>query len=93
MLRPTVSRPVSLGVEPHLGPKTTFLFLLVAVLLMWAPSDERTGLSFTTVRISSSCHLYLHVYLSAVYVLSCHRVQFLVDTTYCLQFDKTDDSR
>jgi hypothetical protein len=27
MLRPTVSRPVCLGVKPHLGPKTRFLLL------------------------------------------------------------------
>jgi hypothetical protein len=27
MLLPTVSRPVSLGVKPHLGPKTRFLLL------------------------------------------------------------------
>jgi hypothetical protein len=26
-LRPTVNRPVSLGVKPHLGPKTRFLLL------------------------------------------------------------------
>jgi hypothetical protein len=48
MLRPTVSRPVCLGVQPHLGPKTRFLLLSVASLLMWgALSDERTGLWFT----------------------------------------------
>jgi hypothetical protein len=46
-LRPTVSRPVSPGMQPHLGPKTTFLLLSIAVLSTWgALSDERTGLQF-----------------------------------------------
>jgi hypothetical protein len=31
MLRPTVSRPASLGVKPHLGPKTTFFFCQLRV--------------------------------------------------------------
>jgi hypothetical protein len=32
---------------------------------MWsALSDERTGLSFTSVKISSTCHLYLEFYMS-----------------------------
>jgi hypothetical protein len=35
-LRPTVNRPVYLGVKPHLGPKTRFLLLSVAGLMMWA---------------------------------------------------------
>jgi hypothetical protein len=44
MLRPTFSRPVCLGVKPHLEPKTRFLLML----LMWgAISDDRMGLSFT----------------------------------------------
>jgi hypothetical protein len=45
MLRPTVSRPVRLGVKPHLGPKNKFYYCqTVAGLFI---SDERTGLSFT----------------------------------------------
>jgi hypothetical protein len=49
ILLPTVSRPVCLGVKPHLGHKTRFLLLSdIAGLFMWgALSDERTGLSFT----------------------------------------------
>jgi hypothetical protein len=44
-LRPTVSRPVYLGVTPHLGLKTRLLLLSVAVLSVWGVfSDERTGL-------------------------------------------------
>jgi hypothetical protein len=45
---PTHRWPVCLGVKPHLGLMTRFLFLSVAGLLMWgALSDERMGLSFT----------------------------------------------
>jgi hypothetical protein len=48
MLRPTVSRPVCLGVEPHLGLMTSYLLLFDSYgLVFWgALSDERTGLSF-----------------------------------------------
>jgi hypothetical protein len=46
-LRLTVSQSVSLGIEPHLGPMTRYLFLTVTFLFPWgALSDERTGLSF-----------------------------------------------
>jgi hypothetical protein len=46
-VRPKVSRPISLGVKQHLGPKSRFLLMSVVGLFMWgALSDERTGLSF-----------------------------------------------
>jgi hypothetical protein len=49
MLRSTVSRPVCLGVKPHLGSNPDFYYCqTVAVFLMLGVlSDERTGLSFT----------------------------------------------
>jgi hypothetical protein len=75
ILRPTVSRPVSLGVKPHLGPKTRVLLLSVSDLSMWgAYSDGRTGLSFVPVIVSSTWHLYLQFYLSAFsYVVTCQK--------------------
>jgi hypothetical protein len=50
MLRPTVSRPVYLGIKhPSWVYDQIFISQSVADLLMWdALNDERTGLSFTT---------------------------------------------
>jgi hypothetical protein len=50
-LRPTGSRSVSLGVEPHLGLMTRYYLLFVSfgLLMLGAPSDEGTGLSFVIV--------------------------------------------
>jgi hypothetical protein len=48
VLRPTVSRPVCLGVQHHLEPKIRFLLLSVPNLFMGgAISDEKTDLLFT----------------------------------------------
>jgi hypothetical protein len=59
----------------------------VAVLSMWGVlSDERAGPYFTAVKISSTCHLYLQFYMSALYTLICERSRFLVYTNY-LQID------
>jgi hypothetical protein len=51
MLRPTVSRQVSLAIKHHLGLRPNFYYCqTVAGLLIWgAVSDERTSLSFTIV--------------------------------------------
>jgi hypothetical protein len=56
MFRPTVSWPVCLGIEHPSALKTSFYYCLtVACLLMWGSlSDERTGLSFARVTVSSS---------------------------------------
>jgi hypothetical protein len=47
MLRPTASRPVYLGIRPHLGPNTRLVLLSFRGLLIWTTlSDEITDLSF-----------------------------------------------
>jgi hypothetical protein len=49
MLRPTVSRPVYLGIKHPSGAYDQIISLSAAGLLTWgALSDERTSLSFTT---------------------------------------------
>jgi hypothetical protein len=47
MLRPTISRPVCLGVKPHLGPKTKFLLLSdsYGFVDVGIPSVTRGGVS------------------------------------------------
>jgi hypothetical protein len=59
MLWPTVSRPVSLTVKPHLGPKTRTAVLSMRDSL----SDERAGLLFTAIKNSSTCYLYIFTIL------------------------------
>jgi hypothetical protein len=54
------------------GANDQVLLLLYVVLLMWgALSDERTGLPFVVVIVSSTYHLYLQFYLSALYIVIC----------------------
>jgi hypothetical protein len=52
-IRPTICRPVCLGVKHQFGTKTRFFFcLIVAGLLIWGTfSEERKGLSFTMYNI------------------------------------------
>jgi hypothetical protein len=65
MLRPTVSRPVCLGLSTHLGLTARFFYYCqtIAGLLMWgALSDERTGLSFTMYNVHFTCYLALFIH-------------------------------
>jgi hypothetical protein len=60
---------------PSGTPRPDFYYCrTVAVLSMWcgALSDERTGLSFTAVKISGTCHLYLQFHMSVFYLVICH---------------------
>jgi hypothetical protein len=65
MLRPTVSRPVYLGVKhPFWDLRPDFFFCLtVAGLLIWgALSDKRTGLSFIMYNILKFKCYYMNIY-------------------------------
>jgi hypothetical protein len=67
MLRPTVSRPVYLGVKPHLGPKTRFLLLSVVGLLKWGSlSDERMALASAVIIRSESRGTQDNILLSQI---------------------------
>jgi hypothetical protein len=56
--------------------------MIAVVLSMWgALSDKRSGLSFTEVILSSTCHLYWQSYKSALYIVSC---QDLIPCRYLL---------
>jgi hypothetical protein len=59
-LRPTVSRPVSPGVKPHLGPRTRFLLLSdTCGFVEWGVlSNERAGLSFVAVIAVHDIYIY-----------------------------------
>jgi hypothetical protein len=50
-LPPAVIQPVSLGVKPHLGPKTKFLSESCSFVTVGTFYDERMGLSFTVVTV------------------------------------------
>jgi hypothetical protein len=71
-LRPTVNRPVSPGVKPRLGPKTRFLLLSdsCGFVDVGRPIWREDG-SVICRGHSSTWHLYLHVYLSAFYIVIC----------------------
>jgi hypothetical protein len=58
--------------SPIWGPRPEFCYCQpLAVLSMWAAIlEESMGLSFTTVRISSTHHLYLQFCISAFYIVS-----------------------
>jgi hypothetical protein len=73
MLRPTVNRPVCLGVKPQMGPKTRFLLLSDSCGFvhvgcpLWREDGCRlqyllapcSAVRYTAVKISSIYHLYL----------------------------------
>jgi hypothetical protein len=65
MLRTTVSRPVSLGVKPLLGPRPDISYYQTATVLSMCGviSDGRTDLSFVAAIVSSTCHLYAAILL------------------------------
>jgi hypothetical protein len=52
ILRQTASRPVYLGVMPHLGPETRFSLIIADDLLKWAPS--LSGGSFELLLVLAS---------------------------------------
>jgi hypothetical protein len=58
-----------LASSPILGSRPDFCYWqIVAVLSMWgALSDERPGLLFTAVTVSSTCHLYTILHVSILH--------------------------
>jgi hypothetical protein len=59
--------------NPIWGPRPDFCYCQTSAVLsmLGALSVERTSLSFTAVKISNTCHLYLQFYMSAFYIVSC----------------------
>jgi hypothetical protein len=84
-LRPTVSRPVSHGVKPHLGPKTRFSLLsdIYVFVDVGCPLWREDG----SVTISSTWHLYLQAYLKAFCIVICQGFRSLwthiIDSCIC----------
>jgi hypothetical protein len=84
MLRPTVSRPVCLGKEHPFGALRSDLYYCqtVAGLFVWgALSDERTGLSFTRVTVSSNKSVVCTIY--TLHVIKCLYIQLIQGLYQC----------
>jgi hypothetical protein len=72
-LWPMVIQPVSLGAKPHLGPRIRFLSLSdLRFCPCEVPSLMTEWVAFSAVKISSTYHIYLQVYMLAFYIVSCH---------------------
>jgi hypothetical protein len=86
-LRPTVSQPSVLVSSPIWGPRPNLCYCqTMRFCRCGAPSLTRGRVShLPPFIVSSRYHLYVQFYMSALYIISCQRVRFLVDT-YCLQF-------
>jgi hypothetical protein len=84
MLRPTVSWPVCLDVKPHWGPRRDFCYCKT-VARCWCGAHSLMGgrvcrlqflltltsaVIFTAVKISSTSHLYLQIYMLTFYIVS-----------------------